>query len=206
MDSDKIRRIRIVMRSLSLFILIISLSGCAHVLYIEKSAPSEKYVQAQTFLHPKPANLYLNTGKKFLVTDLHIGQDSTVFRIDGTTDRIVMMNDKIRSITTQDERKATIKGAKIGAVVGGVLGLAVGGLISSWDNSKDCETGPADYDYGSCGQDDDNDALIVLSSIGSGILVGALTGGVIGSQSGTYRTIMLNWDPKDARRWEYLPR
>ncbi|MBL0061499.1 MAG: hypothetical protein IPP40_08460 [bacterium] len=45
-------------------------------------------MQAQTFLHPKPANLYLNTGKKFQATDLHIGQDSTVFQIEGATDQI----------------------------------------------------------------------------------------------------------------------
>ncbi len=182
-------------------------SGCAHVLVIEKDAPPQRYVEAQNFLHQRPARLFTKTGKLMRVTDWHIGPDSTTFRIDGATDRIVMLNDRIRTLTTQDSRRGTRDGAIIGGAIGGVLGLIVGAIATTMDPTYNCETGPEDPDYEwSCGQKDDNDGLIVLSGLGIGAAVGAVTGALIGSQAGTMRSVEFYRNPKDPRRWEYLPR
>ncbi len=100
------------------------------------------------------------------VSDWHIGPDSTVFRIDDATDRIVMLNDRIRTLTTQDSRRGTRDGAIIGGAVGGVLGLIVGAIATTMDPTYDCETGPEDPDYEwslSLKVEDDNDGLDVLS-------------------------------------------
>jgi len=182
-------------------------SGCAHVLVIEKGAPPQKYAEAQNFLHQRPARLFTKTGKLMHVTDWHISPDSTVFRIDDATDRIVMLNDRIRTLTTQDSRRGTKDGAIIGGAIGGSMGLIVGLIASTIDPTYDCETGPENPDDNwSCGQEDDNDALIVLSGVGIGAAIGAVTGALIGSQAGTMRTIEFYPDPHDPRRWEYLPR
>ena len=139
-------------------------------------------------------------------TELFIGSASTVFRIDGATDRSVVMNERIRSIATQDVRKAIRDGALICGIAGGIIGLAIGGLIASIDADKRCETGPEDEPWGPCKQDEENDVVIVLSGLGSGIIGGSLFGALIGSQSGTMHSVEFYRDPKDPKRWEYLPR
>ncbi len=191
-----------------LLCLLVLFSGCAHTLVIEKGAPPERYREAQEFLHSdKPASLFLHTGTKLRATDLYIGPDSTVFRIDAGTDRIVILNERIRSITTQDARKGIRKGAVIGGITGGFLGLVIGGLIASIDYNVNCDSGPEEEDYTwSCTQPKENDAIAVLAGVGTGLLIGSAVGALIGSQSGTMRSVLFYRDPKDPRRWEYLPR
>lgn len=175
------------------------LSGCAHTFLIEPNAPRERYGEAQEFLHRnKPAKVELNTGKTWRATDLHIGADSTVFRIDGGTDRIVMLNDRIRTITTQDRRRGTQDGALVGAFSGALCGLFVGAIIAQM-NSRDGEQ------YGQSDRDNGHRSSIV-TSIGVGGGVGALMGAVVGHHSGAMRTVLVSRDPRDPRRWEYLPR
>jgi len=174
-------------------------------MYIEEGAPPERYEEADKFLHDKPATVKMHAGSTLHATDVFIGPDSTVFRIDGATDRIVVMNERIRSIATQDVRKAIKDGALIGGIAGGIIGLAIGGLIASIDPDYVEETGPENEPYGHY-QDKENDAAVVLSGLGTGVIVGSLFGALIGSQSGTMHSVEFYRDPKDPKRWEYLPR
>ncbi|MBL0061500.1 MAG: hypothetical protein IPP40_08465 [bacterium] len=168
-------------------------SGCAHTFTIEKNAPPQKYVEAQNFLHQRPARLFTKAGKLMRVTDWHIGPDSTVFRIDGATDRIVMLNDRIRTLTTQNSRRGMRDGAMIGGFSGGILGLFIGSIAASiQEGCYDCE--------------DRNGGAIILSGLGIGAGIGAVTGALIGTHTGAMRTVEFYKDPHDPRRWEYLPR
>lgn len=190
-----------------LFGLLWLFSGCAHVLYLEKDAPPQKYAEADKFLHDKPATVKMHAGSTLHATDVFIGPDSTVFRIDGATDRIVVMNDRIRSIATQDVRKGIKDGALIGGITGGVLGLIIGGMIAAIDPEYVYveETGPENVPYGHY-QDKENDAVVIIQSVAVGLIAGGSFGGLIGSQSGTMHSVEFYKDPKDPRRWEYLPR
>ncbi len=176
-----------------LLLLLWLFSGCAHTFTIEKDAPPQRYTEAQSFLHQRPAKLFTKTGKQMRVTDWHIGPDSTVFRIDDATDRIVMLNDRIRTMTTQDSRRGMRDGALIGGFSGGLVGLFIGSIAASLQGScHDCE--------------DRNTGAIVLTGLGVGAGVGAVTGALIGVHTGSMRTVEFYPDPKDPRRWEYLPR
>lgn len=180
-------------------------SGCAHTFIIEKGAPPQRYVEADEFLHDNPATVKLHAGSTLHATDVFIGPDSTVFRIDGATDRIVVMNDRIRSIATQDVRKGIKDGALIGGITGSVLGLIIGGMIAAIDPDYVEETGPESQPYGHF-QDKENDAVVIIQSVAAGAIIGGTFGGLIGSQSGTMHSVEFYKDPKDPRRWEYLPR
>ncbi len=184
------------------------LSSCAHQFVLRKDAPPERYAEAQQFLHQdRAARLFTKTETMLRVTDWHIGPDSTTYRIDGATDRIVMLNERIRTLTTQDSRMGTRNGAITGAIVGSGMGLLVGLLISAIDPQYHCETGPEEPDYNwSCGRRDDNDAVIILSGVGIGAAIGTVGGALIGSQTGAMRSVVYYPDPRDPRRWEYLPR
>ena len=184
--------------------LLLVLSGCAHTFVIEKGAPAERYGEAREFLHQdQPAELILTTGKTFTATDLYIGSDTTVFRIEDATDLVIMMNDRIRSITTHEKSNNARTGALIGGFGGGVVGLIVGTVLASMNNvtyvssSSDCDCGPSSR------EDDD---IIILSSVGIGALSGSFLGAVLGSQTVSFRTLEFYRDHNDPRRWEYLPR
>lgn len=184
--------------------LLLLLSGCAHTFVIEKGAPPEKFAAAQAFLHQKPAKLVLKTDKRFRATDLHIGPDSTVFRIDGATDRIVVMNDRIRSIATQDVRKGTRAGVIAGGITGSFLGLIIGGMVAAIDPEYRYDTYYNGEEYSHV--EEENDVAVVFEGIGIGALIGTVMGGLIGSQSGSIHCVEFYRDPKDPQRWEYLPR
>ncbi len=128
------------------------------------------------------------------VTDWHIGPDSTVFRIDGASDRIVMLNDRIRTLTTQDSRRGLRDGALIGGFSGGIVGLFIGSIMATMQGScDDCSM-------------NDHSGTYVFSGLGIGAGIGAVTGALIGTHTGAMRTVVFHPDPHDPRRWEYLPR
>lgn len=197
-----------VLTSFTIVLYAVSHSGCAHTFIIEKNAPPERYREAENFLHDKTASVKLNTGGTLHATNMHIGPDSTVFRIDGATDRIVVMNERIRSIATQDIREGVEDGALAGAIGGGIVGLIIGGLIASIDYKVTCDSGPYEENdpWGSCKQPEENDAITVLAGLGTGVIGGGLLGALIGSQTGTMHCVEFYRDPKDPQRWEYLPR
>lgn len=170
-------------------------SGCAHTFTIEKDAPPQKYSEAQNFLHQRPARLFTKTGKLMRVTDWHIGPDSTTFRIHDATDRIVILNNRIRTLTTQDSRRGMRDGALIGGFSGGIVGLFIGTIMATMQGSCD-----------DCNNENDHSGTAVFAGLGIGTGIGAVTGALIGSHAGTMRSVVFYPDPKDPRRWEYLPR
>lgn len=177
-----------------LFALLPLFVSCAHTFVIESDAPPQRYADAGQFLHQRPAKLELRTGKRWRATEWHIGPDSTAFRIDGATDRLVMLNAKIRTLTTQDSRRGMRDGALIGGFAGGLAGLFVGSIAASMqDGCDDCS-------------EKSNGGAIVLTGLGIGAGIGALGGAVLGSHAGAMRSVVYYPDPKDPSRWEYLPR
>ncbi|MCL4305268.1 hypothetical protein KJZ99_05095 [bacterium] len=180
--------------------LILIFSGCAHTLVIEKSSPPERYLQANHFLHDRTATVKLRTGSDLRVTDLHIGRDTTVFSIDGQTDKVLMMNERIRAIATRDRANALRNGALAGGMVGSVVGFFVGALVAAIDPQVRYSE-PS----GLHGKEE-NDLAVILEGVGIGAGVGAFSGGLLGSQLAGVRCVEYHLDPKDPRRWEYLPR
>ncbi|MBK6766606.1 MAG: hypothetical protein IPG71_09920 [bacterium] len=168
--------------------------SCAHTFVIERGAPPERYADAQQFLHQKPAKLVLKTGKIWRATEWHFGPGSTVFRIDDATDRMIVMNDRIRAITTQNSGRGMRDGALIGGFAGGLAGLFLGSIAASMQEGCDDCT------------DKSNSGTIVLTSLGIGAGFGALSGAVLGSHTGAMRSVVYYPDPKGPSRWEYLPR
>jgi len=177
-----------------LFALLPLFVSCAHTFVIERGAPPEQYADAEQFLHVRPANLELRTGKRWRATDWHIGPDSTTFRIDGATDRIVILNEKIRALTTQDSRRGMRDGALVGGFAGGLAGLFIGTVLASVQGDCDDCT------------EKNNSGTTVLAGLGIGAGIGALSGAALGHHTGAMRSVVFYPDPKDPSRWEYLPR